>query len=44
MRWHRVGSLHCLAHREKIARVHELEQLYSGRRSPLAIASERMLL
>jgi hypothetical protein len=44
MRWHRVGSLHDLAHREKIALVQELEQLHPGRRSALAIASDRMLL
>jgi hypothetical protein len=28
MRWHRVGSLHCRAHREKLLSFIELEQLY----------------
>ena len=30
MRWHRVGSLHCLAHREKIALVHRVRAALSG--------------
>ena len=42
--WHRIGSLNCPLIGRKLLSFIELEQLYPGRRSPLAIASDRMLL